>query len=35
YRYTDYQDKDYNLNSGSVSRGFDENSVKVGIGVKF
>ncbi|MBB3591810.1 outer membrane immunogenic protein [Rhizobium sp. BK529] len=35
YRYTDYQSKDYNLDSGSVSRGFDENSVKVGIGVKF
>ena len=35
YRYTDYQSKDYDLDSGSFSRGYDENSVKLGIGVKF
>jgi outer membrane immunogenic protein len=35
YRYTDYGHKDFNLDSGSFSRGYDENSVKVGIGVKF
>lgn len=35
YRYTDYQDKDYNLGGTNFSRGFDDNSVKVGIGVKF
>lgn len=35
YRYTDYGKKSFNLDSGSFSRGFDEQSVKVGIGVKF
>jgi outer membrane immunogenic protein len=35
YRYTDLGKKDYDLDSGRVSRGFDENSVKLGIGVKF
>ena len=35
YRYTDYQDKNYNIGGASVSRGFDDQSVKVGIGVKF
>lgn len=35
YRYSDYQDKDFSLDSGSVSRGFDDHSVKAGIGVKF
>lgn len=35
YRFTDYESKNYNLDSGSVSRGYDENSVKLGIGVKF
>ncbi|MCO5730738.1 outer membrane protein [Rhizobium sp. SSA_523] len=35
YRYTDFQDKDYNLGGTTVSRGFDDQSVKVGIGVKF
>jgi outer membrane immunogenic protein len=35
YRYTDYGSKSYDLDSGRVSRGFDDNSVKVGIGVKF
>jgi outer membrane immunogenic protein len=35
YRYTDYQDKDYNLGGTNVSRGFDDQSVKLGIGVKF
>jgi outer membrane immunogenic protein len=35
YRYTDYGSKGFDLDSGHVSRGFDENSVKVGIGMKF
>ncbi|MFD1746133.1 outer membrane protein [Rhizobium helianthi] len=35
YRYSDYQDKDFNLGGSTVSRGFDDHSVKVGIGVKF
>ena len=35
YRYTDFAADDYDLDSGSVSRGFDDHSVKVGIGVKF
>ncbi|WFU10059.1 porin family protein [Rhizobium sp. CB3090] len=35
YRYTDYGKKNFNLDSGSFSRGYDEQSVKVGIGVKF
>lgn len=35
YRYSDYQDKDFTLSTGTVSRGFDDHSVKAGIGVKF
>ncbi|NLR95599.1 porin family protein [Rhizobium sp. P38BS-XIX] len=35
YRYTDYGKKNFNLDSGNFSRGYDEQSVKVGIGVKF
>jgi outer membrane immunogenic protein len=35
YRYSDFQSKDYNLGGTNVSRGFDDHSVKVGIGVKF
>ncbi|QCJ00308.1 outer membrane protein [Agrobacterium larrymoorei] len=35
YRYTDYQNKDFTLDTGTVSRGFDDHSVKAGIGVKF
>ena len=35
YRFTDYDKKNFDLDSGNVSRGFDENSVKLGIGVKF
>lgn len=35
YRYTDFGSDTYNLDSGSFSRGFDDHSVKVGIGVKF
>jgi outer membrane immunogenic protein len=35
YRYSDYQKKDFDLDTGSVSRGFDDHSVKLGIGVKF
>lgn len=35
YRYTDFQDKNFNLASGVASRGLNEHSVKVGVGVKF
>jgi outer membrane immunogenic protein len=35
YRYTDFAAKDYSLDSGNVSKGFDDHSVKLGIGVKF
>jgi outer membrane immunogenic protein len=35
YRYTDYQKKDFDIGGTNFSRGYDENSVKVGIGVKF
>ncbi|GAB4349897.1 MAG: porin family protein [Oricola sp.] len=35
YRYTDYQDKNYNINAGTVSSGFSAHSVNAGIGVKF
>ncbi|MGA1801273.1 outer membrane protein [Rhizobium sp. HT1-10] len=35
YRYTDFGKKNFDLDSGNVSRGYDENSVKVGIGYKF
>jgi outer membrane immunogenic protein len=35
YRYTDYQKKDFDLPSGNVSAGYDEHSVRVGMGVKF
>jgi len=35
YRYTDYQKKSFDLDSGRISRGFDDHSVKVGIGMKF
>ncbi len=35
YRYTDYQDKNFNLGSGVAERGYDEHSVKLGVGVKF
>lgn len=35
YRYTDYGKEKFNLDSGNFSRGYDEQSVKVGIGVKF
>ena len=36
YRYTDSQDKDFNLGSGTiVTSGFQENSVRAGIGLKF
>jgi outer membrane immunogenic protein len=35
YRYTDYQSKDFNLGGTNYSRGFDDHSVKLGIGVKF
>ncbi|MGF0536552.1 outer membrane protein [Agrobacterium sp. ES01] len=35
YRYTDYMDRDFDLGGTTVSRGFDDHSVKLGIGVKF
>ncbi len=35
YRYTDYGRDTYDLDTGSFSKGFDDHSVKVGIGVKF
>ncbi|MFK0204388.1 outer membrane protein [Agrobacterium sp. NPDC090283] len=35
YRYSDYQKKDYTLGNDAFSRGFDDHSVKAGIGVKF
>ncbi|MBD9371731.1 porin family protein [Rhizobium sp. ARZ01] len=35
YRYTDYADKKFNLDSGSVRAGQDEQSVRVGMGYKF
>ncbi|MBU2328839.1 MAG: porin family protein, partial [Alphaproteobacteria bacterium] len=35
YRYSDYQKRDFNLGGSTVSRGFDDHSVKVGMGVKF
>ncbi len=35
YRYSDYQKRDFSLDGTTVSRGFDDHSVKVGIGVKF
>lgn len=35
YRYTDYQSKNYNLGGVNVSSGFDDHSVRMGIGMKF
>jgi len=35
YRYSDFAADDYDLGGGTISRGFDDHSVKVGIGVKF
>jgi len=35
YRYSDYQKRDFNLGGSTVSKGFDDHSVKVGMGVKF
>ncbi|OLP43151.1 outer membrane protein [Rhizobium oryziradicis] len=35
YRYTDYQNKNYNVGNTTVRRGFDDQSVKVGLGMKF
>ena len=35
YRYTDFGSDTYSLDSGAVSSGYDDHSVKVGIGVKF
>lgn len=35
YRYSDYGSKSYKLTPGPVSSGFDEQSVRAGIGIKF
>ncbi len=34
YRYTNYADSDFNVGGANISRGYDEHSVKVGIGVE-
>ncbi|MCY1248138.1 Outer membrane protein beta-barrel domain protein [compost metagenome] len=35
YRYTDYGSKDFRMGGTNVSSGYDEHSVRVGMGVKF
>lgn len=36
YRYSDYQSEDFNLGAGTVvSSGFDEHTIRAGIGLKF
>ncbi|WEX87546.1 porin family protein [Sinorhizobium garamanticum] len=35
YRYTDYASKDFNVGGSTVTSGYDEHSVRVGMGVKF
>lgn len=35
YRYSDYQKRDFDLDGATVTKGFDDHSVKVGMGVKF
>jgi outer membrane immunogenic protein len=35
YRFTDYQDRTFNLDSGSRVRGLQEHQINVGLGVKF
>jgi outer membrane immunogenic protein len=35
YRYTDYESQNYNLGGANVSSGFDDHSVRLGIGMKF
>ncbi len=35
YRYTDYGDQDFKLNGSKYKRSFEENTVKVGLGVHF
>ena len=35
YRYTDYAAKDYTLGATTVSSGFNDHSIKAGIGLKF
>jgi Opacity protein and related surface antigens len=35
YRYSDYGSKDFNLGGTNVSSGFDDHSVRLGIGMKF
>lgn len=35
YRYTDYQSEAYNIGGATISSGFDDHSVRLGIGMKF
>jgi outer membrane immunogenic protein len=35
YRYTDYQGKNYNIGGTNAHRSFDDQSIKVGLGMKF
>ncbi|MBW3098732.1 outer membrane protein [Pseudohoeflea coraliihabitans] len=35
YRYTDYGSEDFNLGAGTFSTGYDDHSVRAGIGIKF
>lgn len=35
YRYTDYQSEDFGIGGATISSGFDDHSVRLGIGVKF
>ncbi|MEO1744952.1 MAG: outer membrane beta-barrel protein, partial [Pseudomonadota bacterium] len=35
YRYTDYESKTFDLGATSVSSGFEEHSLRAGLGVKF
>ncbi|QFY59657.1 porin family protein [Rhizobium grahamii] len=35
YRYTNYQHNDFEIGGATIARGYDEHSVKVGIGMKF
>ncbi|WP_420408970.1 outer membrane protein [Hoeflea sp.] len=35
YRYSDYESQNYNLGAANVSSGFDDHSVRLGIGMKF
>ena len=35
YRYTDYGNEDYEIGPGTVTSGYDEHSVRAGVGLKF